>query len=417
MEKFEVTVLRPDFYDNFHCKGPDCRYTCCQGWRVDIDKKTFKTYHNLRQPKELANKLKKYVVKNKENSTENRYGRMEMTADSVKCPFHNEKRLCDIQLALGENALSLTCRDYPRIKNMFAGKEGPELQYSFSFSCEKVLELLLAEKEGIGFIKEKAVVEKRFWNGRIDRRQIEEEPLLAHWEEIQYLTIDLLQDRNYPLEQRLLFLGLFCRRLAKASADEAIEVIREFRKGYFGSGTVSPVDQLPKADGAAQLAFCIDLLNHTDASRRFLRNGVILKIIANLHLPTEGAKTEDDFLLNYHQAYKNYQRYMADKEHILENILVMEIISKIFPFWGGTENIWENYLWLCCLFMILRFVIVGMIGEKETLAQEELIDTLTVAGRILTHNQNMQKSALAYMQEHDLTSLAKLYTLLAPPKL
>lgn len=423
MKKYEITVLRPDFYDDFHCKGPDCQYTCCQGWQVDIDKKTFKMYRNLRQPKELADKFKKYVLKNKENSTEKRYGHMVMAGEGGRCPFQNEQRLCDIQLTLGEKALSVTCREYPRIRNLFVGKQEPKVQYSFSAGCEKVLELLLAEKEGIGFIEEKLPVENQLWTGQVLREQIEKEPLMAHWEEIQYLSIDILQDRRYPLEQRLLFLGLFCQRLAKASAEEAMEVIRGFRKGYFGGDIFEQLGELPTADVAQQLSFCTNLFNHTEASYRFLRHGIMMTIIANLHLPIKGAEalgleqSEGDPFLGYMQAYKRYQGYMADKEHILENILVMEVISKIFPFWGTTEDIWENYLWFCCLFVVLRFVIIGMIGEKEELTQENFIDTLAVAGRTLGHGPDLRENSLEYMQAHDLTSLAKLYTLLAPPQL
>lgn len=422
MEKFEITVLRPDFYDDFHCKGPDCHYNCCQEWRIDIDKKTFKMYHNFRQPKELADKLKKYVLRNKENSTKKRYGYITMVETNNICPFLNEKRLCDIQLNVGEKSLSLTCQEYPRIKNIFWGKKEPKLQYSLSIGCEKVLELLLAEKEGIGFIEEKLLVKKRSWDGGIGREQIIEEPLKEHWEEIQYLVVDVLQDRRYPLEQRLLFLGLFCQRLTKVSAETSMETIRGFRRGYFDGDSFAQLAELPEADAAKQLSFCTNLFNHTEASYQFLKHGIMQTMITNLHLPLKAAEnigleqSVGDPLSSYCQAYQKYQEYMINKYHLLENILVMETIREIFPFWGTEKKIWENYLWFCCLFVMLRFVIIGMIGEKGELAPEKLIDTLAVAGRILAHSPTVRKSSLEYMQAHDLTSLAKLYTLLAPPK-
>lgn len=421
MEKLEITVLRPDFYDDFRCKGFDCQYTCCQEWRVDLDKKTFKTYHNLRQPKELAEQLKKYVVRNKESNDDRLYGQILMEGVDGRCPFQNEKGLCGLQLTLGEKNLSVVCRDYPRNKNIFSGRQEIKLQYSLSFGCEKVVEMLLAEKEGIGFIEEKLLVEKQFWNGGVDPDHIEKTPLKAYWEEIQYLSIDILQDRRYPLEKRLLFLGLFCRRLMKTSAEEAMETIRGFRHGYFDSNDFTQLDELAEADGAKQLSFCTNLFNHTELSYRFLRHGIMQTIIANLHLPIRGAESsgqsEEEPFERYIQAYERYQMYMADKEHLLENILVMEIVRKIFPFQGETESIWENYLWLCCLFVVLRFLIIGMIGEKGELTREKLIDILAVAGRNLAHNRDLWKSCLEFMQDNDLTSLAKLYTLLAPPQL
>ena len=39
--------LIPRYYDKFSCIGSDCPETCCQGWKISIDKDTFNKYQKL----------------------------------------------------------------------------------------------------------------------------------------------------------------------------------------------------------------------------------------------------------------------------------------------------------------------------------------------------------------------------------
>ena len=35
-------ILRvPDYFDEFECIAGRCRHSCCAGWEVEIDEKTF----------------------------------------------------------------------------------------------------------------------------------------------------------------------------------------------------------------------------------------------------------------------------------------------------------------------------------------------------------------------------------------
>ena len=38
-------ILRvPDYFDEFECIAGRCRHSCCAGWEVEIDEKTFDYY-------------------------------------------------------------------------------------------------------------------------------------------------------------------------------------------------------------------------------------------------------------------------------------------------------------------------------------------------------------------------------------
>ena len=40
------TIHVPAYMKNFSCLGSTCEDTCCSGWTIDIDKKTYEFYEN-----------------------------------------------------------------------------------------------------------------------------------------------------------------------------------------------------------------------------------------------------------------------------------------------------------------------------------------------------------------------------------
>lgn len=42
----------PDYYRRFICTGGDCEDTCCAGWQIGIDKKSYGKYKKYREPLE-----------------------------------------------------------------------------------------------------------------------------------------------------------------------------------------------------------------------------------------------------------------------------------------------------------------------------------------------------------------------------
>ena len=70
-------VIKPEFVKKFSCVGPDCLISCCQGWQIDIDKKTHHDYLNAHHPEisSLAKENLMLVRKGKQ-----RYSRIKLDA-------------------------------------------------------------------------------------------------------------------------------------------------------------------------------------------------------------------------------------------------------------------------------------------------------------------------------------------------
>lgn len=133
------TYLAPHFYPQFECTGPACEDTCCSGWRVDIDRRTFEKYQKVRHP-ELAPLMKQTLVKNPAAGANKGvgYGSLTMKPDGA-CHFLQADKLCSVQRVMGSEALSDTCAIYPRHVNRF----GAQQERSLGISCPTAARLSL----------------------------------------------------------------------------------------------------------------------------------------------------------------------------------------------------------------------------------------------------------------------------------
>ena len=105
----------PEYMQDFECIGKDCIDSCCIGWNVEIDKKTFKKYENS-QNKKIKLISQQFLVKT-DTKSDISYGKL---ADHNNCcPFLSEEKLCNAYSLLGKENLSIGCSTYPRVIKKF----------------------------------------------------------------------------------------------------------------------------------------------------------------------------------------------------------------------------------------------------------------------------------------------------------
>lgn len=175
----------PDYYNEFSCLAGDCKHSCCIGWEVDIDAQTLEYYNSVEG--DFGERLKNSISYNEETA----YFAMD---DCGRCPFLNEKGLCDIMLNLGFDRVSQICDDHPRFRNFYSDRS----EIGLGISCEAVAKLILSRKDKMELV----CIE-----GDDELLWPEEEDFLAMREDI----FDILQNREIPLKQRLKQMAEYCR--------------------------------------------------------------------------------------------------------------------------------------------------------------------------------------------------------------
>ena len=131
--------LAPNYYGDFRCIADKCRHSCCVGWEIDIDEDSLEYYRSLSG--ELGRRLAQSIGENEE-------GAHFCLDENERCPFLNERGLCDIYTALGEDALCQICTDHPRFRNYFSSRT----EIGVGLCCEAAAELILGQSEPFSLI-------------------------------------------------------------------------------------------------------------------------------------------------------------------------------------------------------------------------------------------------------------------------
>lgn len=122
----------PNYYDKFKCIADRCRHSCCIGWEIDIDDDTMELYGSLEG--ELADKIRANIVGEIPHF---------VLGKDERCPFLNEKGLCDIITEYGDGAICDICYLHPRFYNFYTSFE----EVGLGLSCEEAVRVILTENE------------------------------------------------------------------------------------------------------------------------------------------------------------------------------------------------------------------------------------------------------------------------------
>ena len=120
----------PEYYRNFTCIAAACPDSCCHEWEVDIDPDTAQLYRAL--PGALGDALRQKM--RQEDDT------IYLTISNGRCPMWRQDGLCEIQCQLGHDALSQTCRQFPRLCHDY----GDFIERGLELSCPAAAKLILS---------------------------------------------------------------------------------------------------------------------------------------------------------------------------------------------------------------------------------------------------------------------------------
>ena len=169
--------VAPDYYPQFCCIAEACRHNCCIGWEIDVDEDTLDYYRALEG--ELGERLRKNI----DFSADPPHF---ILTEHERCPFLNERNLCDLILEKGEGALCQICDDHPRFYNDFSDR----VEMGVGLCCEAAGRLILGQTDKTQLISlddaEEALEE-------------EETALLQLREQL----FQIVQDRTFSLDQRM----------------------------------------------------------------------------------------------------------------------------------------------------------------------------------------------------------------------
>ena len=127
--------MKPDYYDEFQCIADACGLTCCQEWKIAVDRKTAAAWKKTETPEGVRPKRRTLSDYTKKCGD----GRIITLDEKMRCPFLDERKLCRLVLTYGDAVLSETCTVFPREKHEVAAGI---TEYSLMPCCPAVVDLL-----------------------------------------------------------------------------------------------------------------------------------------------------------------------------------------------------------------------------------------------------------------------------------
>ncbi|MGE8206902.1 flagellin lysine-N-methylase [Heyndrickxia sp. NPDC080065] len=395
-----VDTLIPLYIKEFSCIGAACEDTCCSGWRVNIDEETYKKYKKVKKI-EMKSRLEKNIIRNRSNPTKSNVAKMKLEKGS--CSFLSKEGWCDIQSQLGEDYLCNTCATYPRRNNIV----NRVFEQSLTVSCPEATRLVLLNESGIEFEQGQKEVNIKELISIINTSSDE----ITHWKDLfneyRYITIFILQNRNYTLEERLLVLGMLY--------DELEEYVKK-----------NNINEIPNLFG--QYLKCVEdytfknafnnVSNRLDIKIRLCRELVVVRLNQGINssrylecsrdmmsgLNIEAKTTNEEVKEAYEDAYtKYYVPFMKEHEYMLENYLVNYLFKNCIPM--DCSSPFESYSRMILHYTLIKFHLVGMANHHKGLTTELVIKLVQSLSKTFEHNPTYFEKILGLIKENNIMNL------------
>ncbi|MFD2615559.1 flagellin lysine-N-methylase [Paenibacillus gansuensis] len=404
--KKRLQILTADYISQFACIGSECEDTCCQGWKVDIDRQTYKKYMKLRDP-ELKETMGKSIKRNKNGAGDTNYAYIQMDSNG-SCPLLTKQGLCGIQLKHGEEYLSKVCSVYPKLNHVIDGR----VERSGVVSCPEVARKALLNPNPMEFnVVEEEVHEHHRPAIALTLNSGDDEK--SFFWDLRVFSIQLLQNRNYTIEDRLIILGMFYMECSEAIAekndDHIAQLIGDYSHAVDTGALNGTLREVPSVVGVQ-----IELL----------------KLLTDIVLQKKNKRYEEcfnEFLMglgfkrneslssitaNYKKAYKDYYaEYFNSREYIYENYLVNYVFSKLFPF-STKGSVFDSYLMLVLHYALIKMQLIGIAAFNKQLNDEIVIKLIQSFSRNFEHSEGVLRGILKILKETGYTQMSHLMILI-----
>jgi lysine-N-methylase len=400
-----LPALMPRYVERFRCLGSSCEDTCCSGWSIHIDKKTYKAYRQNTAP-ELSKLLAKNLVRDENAANSAFYATIRPEGEAQNCPLM-QGGLCSIHKHLGESHLSDLCFTYPRVSRLFNG----QLEHTLTLSCPEAARQALLAEDAFEFIEDDVTLRE----ATVLDAPVPPGMTMALMNDVRIFCLNLLRTRELPLWQRLAVLGTFCGALSRLCADgqqagipALIEdIVRLLENGEL----LASLDAVQPNYAAQAMVFSLLWSSKGFDSPSPYQQNVIRQISAGLGADASGLASGEALTSAYMRGLGRLDEALRDAPYLLENYLANEMFLRLFPF--ETNDAYDGYLRLVARFGLLRLLLAAQCNTDATPSPQTLIATVHLHCRRFQHdnayttqvNQALQGSGWADLER--LNSLIK----------
>lgn len=349
-----MKYLVSDFYSDYECIGGECPETCCGGWNIVIDDKSYEKYNDLQEPDRTW-------VLEKMEKTDGCY-KMILDDNTGRCKFLNDEGWCLLYRNISPDMLCDTCKTFPRWAHIYYDL----YVLTASIACPVVAKNIVNKKDPIQF------------------RFMEDEEKInlsnPNWERYNEVingfvnTVDILQDRRFTIGTRLYL---------------ALEVAREIQN-CINSGNYSVlrtnIEPYCNYDNRLNIAKAFATrINHIPNIHDFLNHIFDIihigakKILLLNRIYTPNIKSADEFYEIKEQFNMNGRNDIE-----FENIAVQLVFEKYMGVIEGSK-IYDQFLKITIYVLILLTQEMYMYKSGE-LTEDNRVLLVSRLSRMMDHS-------------------------------
>jgi lysine-N-methylase len=346
----KVTV--PDYYKDFKCIAGVCEDTCCAGWQVDVDDASYAYYKTITGP--FGDRLKSVMIDGKNG----REGQFRICEDG-RCPFLNDKNLCDLYTELGEDALCVTCDQYPRYTCEF----GNYKETGIALSCKTAAELILKENRTPGFTESE---NEDSFNG------------LNNIDGLLYLNLKKAREKAYAIVwnrekniwDRLAEFLDFAEGLQKCiKRPESIKAYIEGFKAPTKDETVLPENK--------------EIKLYHQIWKCYMKQVIIKREWPQMVKTIQ----ENHYLGAYDEQMKTFNKYYADREYEFENLITYFIFRYFMKAVFDKDVLTKVKMGVVSLLIIRQCDVGQFVANNGNLSSKEQVDICHLYSREVEHSE------------------------------
>lgn len=404
-QKFTATMMVPKYVTQFQCIGENCPDSCCAGWKVTIDKDSFREYRRVIHPL-LKPLLRTHLVQNNKNS-DSAHGTLNLRTSDQDCGLHSPEGLCSIQQHLGEDALSDTCFIYPRT----VIQVGDRLEQSLTLSCPEAARLALTQDDAFEFVSADFTTRQSTTTIHTMTHGFD----LFVMDEVRALSIQLFQTDGLSNIERLAVLGWLCKQLDELAASNeqahVHEVLKELVDLVETGAVKQVVSQLAHQSVISANVFSILFGTTRNKGSTPYQQTVMTWAAQGLGLDQEAGIDPATLEANYLRGLDLLNSGGNLFEKMLARHLLNDILREVFPWKRASAML--HYRRLLSRFGILRLMLAGIAAARGTPLDEKLItQVIQVFCRLYQHNDHFAARAEQILTGSEWDKLDRLYTLL-----
>ncbi len=404
----------PLYVQRFACIGAQCEDTCCSGWTVAIDKKTYESYLQTDQAA-LAERMSAAVQRLDPPPSDAHHARIALQPDTGECPLL-EERLCAVQKALGEDKLSDVCFTYPRKVQ----QAGEVYQQALSLSCPEAARLALLAEDAFEFTEGPIAVRPAV----VAQLQPQSGLSLDLMNEVRFFCLQVVRGEGLQLWQKLAVLGLFCERLEQAlqaGAPGRVADLMQSTRELITSGQAAALCEGIAAQHDMQaLTFHLLWRFSETLHARPTQRGVFEAIAAGLGAdPHTGELPQAQLIARYQEGLALLPTALQAAPVLMQHLVLNDMLRDMFPFGSNASDDKAKpsaqFLRLAARFGLVRFMLAVQCRTDAPLPQPSaLVRTVQVFARRFQHDTGFAARVDTCFESMGWGGVEKLFRLLSP---